>query len=168
VADGGGIEALAGPEGDVVVARPAAGAAGRAFDGDDPPVDRAGGRVDGAVAVEGGAVAVVPAAAPLADCPFELRRLLKFPPVRIPPDWVIVALPGEPAEGGAAGELRAARRAVAAPSLRANHATTPMARSMATRHATRRISCCRNGPTSPGSLRVPPFLREPVDGRIPG
>ena len=143
----------------MVVARPAAGAAGRAFDGDDPRVDRAGGRVDGALTADGGAVAVVPVAAGLSDCPFEPRRLLKLPPVRIPPDWLIVALPAEPAEGGAAFELWAARRAVEAPSLRANHATTPMARSMATRHATRRISCCRNGPTHHHS---------PSGGRIPG
>jgi hypothetical protein len=140
----GGIATLAGPDVDVVVARPAAGADCRGLDWDDPPVGGAGIRVDGEEAVEGSAVVVAalwPAAAPEVDCPFDLRRLLKLPPARMPSDRALAAPPGVLADGGAGFESRDPALTVEIRSLRCWIATTPTARSMATRHAKRRISC---------------------------
>lgn len=141
---GGGVVTPAGPDVDVVVARPSAGADCRGLVWDvDPPVGGAGIRVDGAEAVEGndGVVVALLEAAPEVDCPFDLRRLLKLPPASMPSDRALSAPPGEVADGGAAFESRAPALTVEIRSLRCWIATTPTARSMATRHAKRRISC---------------------------
>lgn len=142
VSVGGGIATFAGPDVAVVVARPAAGAGCRGLDWDDPPVEGAGIRVDGEEAVEGGAgvvAALWPAVAP--EVAFDLRRLLKLPPARMPSDRALAASPGEAADGGAAFEAFAPALTVETRSLRCWIATTPTARSMATRHAKTRISC---------------------------
>jgi hypothetical protein len=190
VVGGGDIERIDGPDvDDVFVGWPAVGAVGRALEVGDPPVATVDGRVDGVVAVlEDGpdaVVAVVPvipfvpvaaAAASVVACPVGFRRWLKLPPARIPPDGAPALT--EPAGAAPAGAVRAAGLASEAPSVREKSATTPMARSMATRNATSRMSCCRKGPTgsprdpqrvgstSPGSLRGRPFLPCLVGGRI--
>jgi hypothetical protein len=57
-AGGGGNATAAGPDGDVVVARPVDRPAGRGLDGVDPPVETVGRLVDGEAVVEGSAGAV--------------------------------------------------------------------------------------------------------------
>src|SRR5688572_19153440 len=92
------------PDVDVVVPRPAVGAAGRGLGWVEPAAGRAGVRVDGEEAVEGRAGAVVavwPAGGSEVDGPLQFRRLLKLPPARTPSGRAPVAAPGAPADGGA-------------------------------------------------------------------
>jgi len=109
VAVGEAVATLSAPDVDVVGPRPAAaGAAGRGLDWVEPPAGRAGRRVDGEEAVEGGAVVPVwPAAGSEVDGPLQARRLLKLPPARTPSGRALAATPGAPADGGAEFELRA-------------------------------------------------------------